>query len=227
VQKIRLGVFVPVTLPTGGDAVNLVGCQYAATFWFAIKELNEELSAKNITVLGTVRDGVGMSKNTFTNGVKWATDYAQTAYNSTGVHGVVGGLLNYPTLALGYVLKEANIAQIAYGADAPDLSHNDVFPDFLRTYPSASYQGYAIADIVANYFHWERVVVAYSTDIYGTDALAEFTAGANEFGIYIVYSIAITPGQDAEDYDAAIDAAMKYAPRIFVLLTSSAPLAAS
>jgi ABC-type branched-subunit amino acid transport system substrate-binding protein len=225
-QKIRLGLFAPITLPTGGNKINLIGSQYVASFYLAVQEINAILVGKNVSVLATVRDGVGMTPNTFTNGVKQAIDYAQTSYGGKGCHGVVGGMLNYPTLALGYILKEANIAQVAYGSDASDLSHNDVFPDFSRTYPSASYQGHAIADMIGNHFKWERVVVAYSTDLYGTDALAEFKTAAALYGVNIIFLLPITPGQDLTNFDSHIQQALTHRPRIFALFISS-PLQAA
>jgi hypothetical protein len=230
-QYIRLGLFAPITLPTGGDAINQIGCQYVSTFFMTVRELNQELKPFNITILATVRDGVGMSTNTFTTGVRSALDYANTAYQGKGVHGVVGGLLNYPTIALGYVLRESSIAQIAYGADAADLSHTDVFRYFMRTYPPAPYQAQAMVKAIAQYFGWKRVAVVYTTDTYGTDAVSELKEAVESLAedqyINIVASIGLTVGQSVDTYSNAIEAAMKYKPRIFLLLVSNPTTAAT
>jgi hypothetical protein len=118
-----------------GD-VDSVGIQRVAAFVVAIKDIKKELASLNYTVKFALRD----SKRTFTNSVLAALDLVGSVFNGTGVHGVIGAGSNTETLAMTYITQDFDVGEIAYASDATDLSHELIYPDFARVYPSSSFQ---------------------------------------------------------------------------------------
>ena len=213
---VRLGFVGPLT-NYDGSAVNILGAQYVSTFLLAISDLNSEFAKNNVTVLATIRN----ARNSFAAGVSSALDMTYSAFNHSGVHGIIGGRQNNPTLAVAYIIKETNLVQISYGADLTTISHNDMFTSFLRDYPSAAYQAHALGHLISE-MGLLRVVVVYSTDTYGIDSLAEFEATTDENDLKIVTRIGVTLGQGVSSYEENIVKALAYKPRVFAFMMSSA-----
>jgi ABC-type branched-subunit amino acid transport system substrate-binding protein len=182
---IRIGAAIPMLTQLEGDVDN-IGIQRVAAFIVAIKDMKQELKSLNYTVKFALRD----SKRTFSNSVVAALDLVTNVFNGTGVHGVIGAGSNTETLAMTYVTQDYDVGEIAYASDKTDLSHELIYPDFARVYPSSSFQAVALAEIVANKFKWTRVVIAYTADSYGIDALAEFKVQVIIFlGTYLSFPI--------------------------------------
>lgn len=122
---------------------------------------------------------------------------------------------------MAYVFSDPqnNLAQVAYASNISSLSHQSVFPDFLRTYPSSSYEGYAIADTISKFFQYTRVVLIYTSDLYGSDGASEFNAAAVDMGIQVVASVTFDPYET--NFGPYIDALSDYDPRVFVLIIST------
>lgn len=128
---------------------------------------------------------------------------------------------------MAYVFSDPqnNLAQVAYASNISSLSHLSVFPDFLRTYPSSSYEGYALADTITSFFGYSRVVLIYTSDLYGTDGATEFQAAATEKGIQVVD--AVTFDSYETNFGAFLDDVKVYDARVFVLIISNSGQAAA
>lgn len=121
---------------------------------------------------------------------------------------------------MAYVFSDPqnNIAQIAYASNISSVSHQSVFPDFLRTYPSSSYEGYAIADTLKS-FNYTRVVLIRTSGVYGTDGSMEFSIAALAFQIDIVATVTLNPADT--DFTSFLSSLPQYDARVFVLIMSN------
>lgn len=63
----------------------------------------------------------------------------------------------------------------------------------MRTYPSSSYEGFALAQTIKESFGYTRVTLIYSSDLYGTDGATEFIADAAAMGIDIEFTQSFSP----------------------------------
>ena len=119
---------------------------------------------------------------------------------------------------MAYVFSDPqnNLAQIAYASNTSTLSHGSVFPDFMRTYPSSSYECYALADTIAKYFDYTRVVLIYTSGMYGTDGATEFMLAAGHLGINVVATVTFDPFET--NFSSFLDPIKKYDARIYVLI---------
>ena len=122
---------------------------------------------------------------------------------------------------MAYVFSDPqnNLAQVAYASNISSTSHQSVFPDFLRTYPSSSYEGYALADTISTYFKLTRVVLIYTSGLYGTDGATEFLTAAAHMRIDVVKAITMDPFE--VNFPAFLDGLEIYDARIFVLIMSN------
>jgi Receptor family ligand binding region len=127
---------------------------------------------------------------------------------------------NPVTEAMAYVFSDPqnNLAQIAYASNISSVSHENIFPDFLRTYPSSSYEGYAIADTLRT-LNYSRVVLIHTSGLYGTDGSNEFIAAAVSFKIDIVATVNLDPGET--DFSPLLSYLTQYDARVFVLIMSN------
>jgi Receptor family ligand binding region len=127
---------------------------------------------------------------------------------------------NPVTEAMAYVFSDPqnNLAQIAYASNISSVSHESVFPDFLRTYPSSSYEGYAIADTLRS-FNYSRVVLIHTSGLYGTDGANEFITASLSFKINIVSTIILDPGET--EFGPFLSYLSQYDARVFVLIMSN------
>ena len=122
---------------------------------------------------------------------------------------------------MAYVFSDPqnNLAQVAYASNISSVSHQSVFPDFLRTYPSSSYEGFALADTVSSYFKYTRVILIYTTGMYGTDGATEFLTAALQMGIDVIHTVAFDPFES--DFAAFLGGVSVYDARVFVLIMSN------
>ena len=122
---------------------------------------------------------------------------------------------------MAYVFSDPqnNLAQVAYASNISSVSHQSVFPDFLRTYPSSSYEGFALADTISLYFKYTRVILIYTTGMYGTDGATEFQTAALQMGINIIHIVAFDPYET--DFAAFLGGVSVFDARVFVLIMSN------
>ena len=65
------------------------------------------------------------------------------------------------------LMQVFEVPQVCYGATNPALANKDVYPYFLRTIPSDSLQGGALASVVS-ILNYTRVAILSNTDAYGS-----------------------------------------------------------
>ena len=212
-QEVRIGALFPLSNVKSG-AENLNGSQWLAGSLMAIHDLNERFANRNIVFKVAVRD----TKRTFSNTVFGTFDLVEKVFDKNGSHIVVGAGLNSLTEAIAYVLKDFEVAQIAYASNSTALSHPTLFPYFSRVYPSSSYESSAIADIISNYFDYSRVILIHSSDDYGLDGATQFYIAADRLKISVIATVKI------EYFDtstkSSIEMLTNYDCRVFVLIMS-------
>jgi ABC-type branched-subunit amino acid transport system substrate-binding protein len=164
----------------------------------------------------SVRD----SRKTFSNTVVGCLALAQTVNRGTGTQVIVGAGFNPVTQAMAYVFSDPqnDLAQIAYASNISSLSHNDVFPDFLRTYPSSSFEAYALAHTIKKHFRYTRVTLIRTSGLYGIDSADEFIITAAALGIDIVSEY--TFDRTETDF-STIQNSAKFDIRVYVLFMGS------
>ena len=188
----------------------------------AVRDLNAEFAPYNVTF----KLGARQAESSFSYGVNAALDLSTTAFGGLGIHGASAAAANSVCKASAYSFGDANVAQVAYGCDATELSHNLDFPNFMRLYPAAGYEGHALADLISVSFGWKRLLVVYSSDTYGMDVLSELQNEAvGSAGIHLLTEISESAGK-APVSRHQIKRAKEYDPRIIALLVSSPTLAA-
>jgi ABC-type branched-subunit amino acid transport system substrate-binding protein len=95
------------------------------------------------------------------------------------------------------------------------FSHNAGFQDFLRTYPSSSYDGYALAEVLKDFFGYSRVTLIYSSDLYGTDGATEFISTAAFNGMDIVHTQSFNPRET--DF-SVLQESVPFDVRVYVMI---------
>ena len=125
----------------------------------AINEINNKNDGIFDDILPDVhvRYGCRDSLHTFQHSVLAAIDLTQNQFMPNGVNAVIGAGDSFVSEALAQVLQRSNVPQISYGSGSTELSHSDLYPTFLRVYPSDAYQGTAMADIIANTLKFQRM----------------------------------------------------------------------
>lgn len=81
--------------------------------------------------------------------------------------------------------------QISHFATCACLSNRKEYPSFFRTIPNDFYQSRALAKLV-KHFGWTWVGAVRSDNDYGNDGLATFIKAANQEGVCVEYSEAIS-----------------------------------
>ena len=133
-------------------------------FIMAINEINNKNDGIFDDILPDVhvRYGVRDSLHTFQNSVLAAIDLTQNQFLPNGVDAVIGAGDSFVSEALSEVLQRSNTPQISYGSGATELSHSDVYPTFLRVYPSDAYQGTAMMDIMVKTLQFKRTLSLFT-----------------------------------------------------------------
>ena len=201
---------------SAGSGPKPLAIQLAAGFFMAMKDLNESYSDMNVVF----KMSMGDTRSTFTEAIKAAMYINLNSFGGLGVHAYVGNNQSFTTEGADYIFQDTDTGHVGYGANDTALSHNAVYPAFIRVFPSTAYEGHVLADICYSQFGWRRVVVVYSTDSYGVDAYAEFAHYASQADMTILDAKAVT-ADTAVDFSGWFSTLHHWDPRIFVLLISS------
>lgn len=213
-QVVRIGALFPLS-DIKSNKRNDNGAQWLAGSLMAIDDLNQLYADRNVSFKFAVRD----TKRTFSKTVIGTFDLADKVFENNGSHVIVGAGLNVLTEAIAYVLKDFNIAQIAYASNSTALSNYNQFPTFSRVYPSSSYESVAIANLIAKYFGYTRVILFYSTDDYGYDGVNQFSVAAADLKLIVTAYVRIKILD--ETFSHYFDDLAVYDARVFVLIVSS------
>ncbi len=154
------------------------GRRRLAAFLMAIKHINNKKDGfhdkllPNTTLQVSIYDSKRDSGIAAINAVRIVDDKADIA---------VGPASSAPTITSQNIfkLKSINIPQIAYSATSPELSNSQIYPLFVRTPPSDTYQARMIAaTIKARGFRF--VCVISGSDAYSSAGASEFVSIVNK-----------------------------------------------
>jgi ABC-type branched-subunit amino acid transport system substrate-binding protein len=148
-SEVRVGGLFPL-FRTSGPAIT-TGQQRLAGFLLAVKEINEDTTIlPNTTFKIVVKDTkLNLGKTFFA-----ALEMSKLAFNGKGVDACIGAQASGESDAAATVLSQYGTVQISYSSTSPLLSNKVNYRYFARTCPSDSFQGTAMASMVADYFGW-------------------------------------------------------------------------
>jgi ABC-type branched-subunit amino acid transport system substrate-binding protein len=194
-RTIRIGILLPFTDEVTNTAF-FAGPVAAAVTFMSMHDLKASMKQKyNVTLKYAIRD-TRQRFGKVADATTWlATQSLGHTVINPAIHGLIGARDNTMTKAAAYVCNDYKLAQVSYGANGAELGSAYLFPNFVRVFPSDGFEAYAQADLIGKTFGWTRVVVVYSTDIYGSFAQQVFQYRARQLGVKIVAQIQITPGQ--------------------------------
>jgi len=207
---IKLGAVLPIT-NNGQLATDKYGDSLSklAAFILAVRDVNTAYGkTHNVTVKFTVLDSqehyAQASDATSTLALNGFPNLAAKGYGSPSVHVVIGSDDNHLSQAIGNAAIDYNLMHMAYGADVSAMSRGTLFPNSARVFPSMGYQSAALADFLNYQYKVNRIVVLYTTDIYGQDALNVFNWRSAYYGFHIIDTIQLSPSAVATNETAAL-----------------------
>ena len=109
------------------------------------------------------------------------------------MHAIIGSDDNAITASICTAVTDYNLFAVAYGADFSAFSRGSLFPNVARVFPSMGYESAAIADFLFHQYKVNRMVVLYTTDIYGEDAVNVFNWRSSFYGFNIIEMIPLSP----------------------------------
>ena len=197
------------------------GYQEKAAFVLALKQINDKRDgvADYLLPRTTIKYTIQNSYNTYLGSLEDALSMELSSFNGTGIIACIGAAFDIESEAIAQVFNAFYTNQISYGSTASALSYAGPYPRFFRTCTSEAAQSIALADLVYNYFKWERVSLFYTSDSYGSDGGYVFQQEAAAHGIKILSNHIIQSGQ--QDMSSFINAALSTGTRIFVLFMAS------
>eukprot|EP01041_Mallomonas_annulata_P001195 gene1195-2323_t len=167
-----------------GEA-NIAGRHAIAAAIMAIREINNKTDGMFDEILPQtiLKLAFRAPRQSFLEAVAAALYLSGSAFNGTGVLGVIGTSSTDSSKATAEVFANTpyNVPQIAYGAESSDLGHS-IYSHFTRVCPSDAYEGRIIARLVKKYFGWATVTIFASGDTFGNDITLEFETEAALLG---------------------------------------------
>ncbi|XP_060605256.1 uncharacterized protein LOC132757830 isoform X2 [Ruditapes philippinarum] len=121
--------------------------------------------------------------------------------NSTSKYnlGILGGFTSDTTIPVAALTAKFPASVISPIAGAPELSDKSRFPYFMRTGMSSAEQIRAMIEGM-KVMEWERIVVVYSDDLYGTSAMNEMLRRSQTENVCVVKSFAVPKSSSMADY---------------------------
>lgn len=133
-----------------GEAVPS-GQQRLAVFLMAVKEINNSTS-----ILPRTKIKVSVKDTRYDTGRSFfsALELAGASSKRKGIDACIGAATSMESDAAATVFSQFSTVQISYAATSPLLSFRINSPYFARTCPSDSFQGSAMAALVATHYGW-------------------------------------------------------------------------
>ncbi|XP_036387711.1 taste receptor type 1 member 3 [Megalops cyprinoides] len=181
------------------NSLNLFGLGLSLVMKFAVDEINGNNDLlPNVRVgfetFDTCRQPAVIVKPTmlfltrgFTQRVSVMCNYTEYP---TRVMAVIGPQTSDMTSVVGKLLGFFLMPQISYGATSEKFSDKRLYPSFLRTVPSDSWQAQAIISLL-EHFNWTWVAMVGSEDEYGKQGLREISSLAAQSSICVAYEALI------------------------------------
>ncbi|XP_032446483.1 extracellular calcium-sensing receptor-like [Xiphophorus hellerii] len=188
--------------------INLREFRFAQTMVFAIEEINNSsFLLPNVSLgykifdscasaLSTTRAGMGLM-----NGE--GRTFEKNCSGQSSIHAVVGTSESSTTIVMLQISGIFQMPVISHFATCACLSNRKEYPSFFRTIPSDYYQSRALAKLV-KHFGWTWVGAVRSDNDYGNNGMATFIEAANQEGICVEYSEAISRTGSRENVERVV-----------------------
>ena len=127
------------------------GQQRLAVFLMAVKEINNSTS-----ILPQTKIKVSVKDTKYDVGETFFStlELAASSFSGKGVDACIGAATSVESDVAATVFSKFSTVLISYAATSPLLSTKINSPYFARTCPSDSFQGAAMANLVAKYYGW-------------------------------------------------------------------------
>ncbi|XP_022800475.1 metabotropic glutamate receptor 3-like [Stylophora pistillata] len=145
---------------------------------------------KVITALKESLDFVNERKKVSSERESNSTTNLSTLTSLRNPIAVLGAGNSVISSAVNDILSIFRVPQVGYASTSRLLSNKNRYPTFLRTVPSDSHQGKAMARIVSN-LGWNYVAMFASDDVYGRPLAETFKTEAKKLGICLALDILI------------------------------------
>ncbi|KAA0714824.1 Vomeronasal type-2 receptor 1 [Triplophysa tibetana] len=213
-------------LPCSVSSLNLREFKFALTLIFAIEEINNNAQLLPGVTLGyKIYDACGSVSQTVLSSMALMNGFEETMQESCSkppfVHAIVGESSSSPTIGMASLVGPFSIPVVSHFATCACLSDRKRFPSFFRTISSDYYQSKALAQLVKR-FGWTWVGTVRSRNDYGNNGIAAFEKVAQQEGICIEYSEAITLTDSQEQLLKTLEVIKKATARVVVAFISSA-----
>uniref|UniRef100_A0A3Q3M5W6 Extracellular calcium-sensing receptor-like n=1 Tax=Mastacembelus armatus TaxID=205130 RepID=A0A3Q3M5W6_9TELE len=184
--------------------INFREFRFAQTMIFAIEEINNSSSLlPNISIGYKVFDTCG-----------------STLPSTRAVMGAMNG----HERTVGKTCSALDTAPgISHFATCACLSNRKDYPSFFRTIPSDYYQSRALAKLV-KHFGWTWVGAIRSDNDYGNDGMATFIRAANQEGVCVEYSEAISRTDSSEEVARVVRLIRSSSARVLVAFLAQSEL---
>ena len=228
--EIRLGFYYPMfpqyLVPPSEFLPSHTGIQNLAAIKMAIDELNNKTDGifDDILPETQIKFACRVNPTSFTDTAIEVIDLETVAFGGLGIEVAIGALTNNLSQSMSSFLQDMDILQIGYSPGSI-MSHNDLYTNFMRTYPSDALDAMWVSEVLVNHYGYQRAAVFSATeDTDSSDSLVEFSENAATIGL----NIAVTElfSVDTTDFTSVIEDALQYDPRIIVILAQPANTAA-
>ncbi|XP_027900544.1 extracellular calcium-sensing receptor-like [Xiphophorus couchianus] len=185
--------------------INLREFRFVQTMMFAIEEINNSSELlPDVSVGYRIFDSCGSTLPSTRAAMGLMNGEENTwSKNCSSVHAVIGASESSSTIAMQQISGVFQIPMISHFATCACLSNRKEYPFFFRTIPSDYYQSRALAKLV-KHFGWTWVGAVRSDNDYGNNGMATFIEAANQEGICVEYSEAISRTGSRENVERVV-----------------------
>uniref|UniRef100_A0A3B5R218 Extracellular calcium-sensing receptor-like n=1 Tax=Xiphophorus maculatus TaxID=8083 RepID=A0A3B5R218_XIPMA len=185
--------------------INLREFRFVQTMIFAVEEINNSSELlPNVSVGYRIFDSCGSTLPSTRAAMGLMNGEENTwSKNCSSVHAVIGASESSSTIAMQQIFGVFQIPMISHFATCACLSNRKEYPFFFRTIPSDYYQSRALAKLV-KHFGWTWVGAVRSDNDYGNNGMATFIEAANQEGICVEYSEAISRTGSRENVERVV-----------------------
>ncbi|XP_066566578.1 extracellular calcium-sensing receptor-like [Amia ocellicauda] len=214
--------FTSMPKPTECNGIHFREFQHAQTMIFTIEEINNSTDVlPNVTlgyrihsvcsnILSTLRSAFNL-----VNGQEEGNLSENSCTKPPNVHAIIGQPDSSVTIGTATSLGPFNMPLISHLSTCACLSNRRRFPSFFRTIPSDYYQSRALAQLV-RHFGWTWVGAIRSDNDYGNSGMATFVQVAQEEGVCIEYSEALSRTDPLEKIHNVIQVIKKSTSKVVV-----------
>ncbi|XP_045929705.1 extracellular calcium-sensing receptor-like [Micropterus dolomieu] len=198
--------------------INLREFHLAQTMIFAIREINKSSSLlPNISLGYKVFDSCGSTLPSTRAVMGLINGQERTLGKNcqSSVHAIIGASESSSTIVMLQITGIFQIPVISHFATCACLSNRKEYPSFFRTIPSDYYQSRALAKLV-KHFGWTWVGAVRSANDYGNNGMATFITAANQEGVCIEYSEAISRTDPTEQVARVVRVIQSGSARVLV-----------